>query len=153
MGNRSKQGSIQRREEKPSKTLMGSSHTVVYSGPIPPASEMKKYEAIQPGSASRILDMTENQLKHRSQIEYTAVRMASLRSLLGIIFAAVIALASLALAGFCIYCDHEMIGTLFGTGGIGSIVATFIYGTRSNRQEREAKWEKALQAQNEYSHH
>ena len=37
-----------------------SSQSLVYSGPLPPASEMDKYEKICPGAADRILKMRNN---------------------------------------------------------------------------------------------
>lgn len=144
MSNRSskpaiKQNKVSQRQERPT------AQTMLYSGPIPPASEMAKYEALSPGMADRILGMAERQVDHRIKIETAAVLSTCRVNIIGVISAAIIALASLTFAGFCVYMGHEFIGAAFGTGGIGGIAGTFIYGTRSNRQEREAKWEKALQ--------
>ncbi len=128
-----------------------------YSGPIPMASEMEKYEALCPGSTDRILKIAEKSLKiagqqaeHRQKIEAAAVKSAGLVNLIGVISASVIAVVSLCMTGVCVYIGHEIIGTILGGGTITSIVTAFIYGTRSNRQEREAKWEKALQTKNAF---
>lgn len=43
--------------------------TQQYSGIIPNADEMERYNQIEPGFANRILTMTETQLKHRISIE------------------------------------------------------------------------------------
>ena len=40
--------------------VAASSQSLVYSGPLPPASEMDKYEKICPGAADRILKMRNN---------------------------------------------------------------------------------------------
>ena len=40
-----------------------------YSGPIPPASELEKYEKIQQGAADRIIRMAEKQSSHRQAME------------------------------------------------------------------------------------
>lgn len=159
MGNRSKNKPAKRQGAAPN-NLRAAFRSMQYSGPIPMSSEMEKYEALCPGATDRILTIAEKSLtqsseqaQHRQNLETSAVRATNFRSILGVVAATVIALASLLLAGFCVYCDHELTGAFFGTGGLGSIVTTFIYGTRSNRQEREAKLEKALQAQNEFSRH
>lgn len=39
----------------------------VYSGPIPSANELKKYEDVLPGAAERIIAMAENQSRHRQK--------------------------------------------------------------------------------------
>ena len=60
-------------------------------------------------------------------------------------FAFVITIAALTLAGVCIYLGHIKTGcAIFGTT-LATVVGTFIYGTNSDRQEREAKHEKAQQ--------
>ena len=44
-----------------------------YQGPIPPASEMQKYAAINPELPMRIMAMAEKQSAHRQEIEKIAV--------------------------------------------------------------------------------
>jgi len=58
---------------------------------------------------------------------------------LGVIFAFIIAISTLLVATVCIYWGHVIVGALIGTSGIGGIITAFIYGTRSNRAERENK--------------
>ncbi len=41
----------------------------LYAGPIPPASELQKYETILPGLANRIMTMAETQSNHRQECE------------------------------------------------------------------------------------
>ncbi|SER72640.1 Uncharacterized membrane protein [Vreelandella subterranea] len=43
--------------------------SLTYSGPLPPSSEMQRYEAITPGAADRILVMAEQQQRHRHEQE------------------------------------------------------------------------------------
>ncbi|MBR1417474.1 MAG: DUF2335 domain-containing protein, partial [Synergistaceae bacterium] len=115
---------------------------------------MEKYEALCPGATDRILKITEKSLKltaqqsaHRQKLEAEALKASSRVSLIGVISAALIALTSLILTGFCVYIGHEIIGTILSGSTIASIVYAFIYGTNSNRQEREAKWQEALKSQ------
>lgn len=117
--------------------------TSVYTSPLPPADEMKKYESICKGTTDRILTMAEKQAEHRQNIEAIAVKASSERSILGVKYAYHIALAAFVLSGFCFYFDHVVAGGAIFGSTLVSIVTAFIYGTRSNRQEREDKWEKA----------
>ena len=137
--------------------LAAAFRSLTYSGPIPLASEMEKYEALCPGATDRILKLTEKTLKltaqqsaHRQKLEAEALRASSRVSLIGVISAALIALTSLILTGFCVYIGHEIIGTILSGSTIASIVYAFIYGTNSNRQEREAKWQEALKSQQKF---
>ena len=137
--------------------LAAAFRSLTYSGPIPLASEMEKYEALCPGATDRILKLTEKTLKltaqqsaHRQKLEAEALKASSRVSLIGVISAALIALTSLILTGFCVYIGHEIIGTILSGSTIASIVYAFIYGTNSNRQEREAKWQEALKSQQKF---
>ena len=137
--------------------LAAAFRSLTYSGPIPLASEMEKYEALCPGATDRILKITEKSLKltaqqsaHRQKLEAEALKASSRVSLIGVISAALIALTSLILTGFCVYIGHEIIGTILSGSTIASIVYAFIYGTNSNRQEREAKWQEALKSQQKF---
>ena len=47
-------------------------HQEFFSGPIPPASEVKQYEEALPGSGDRILAMAEKQGEHRRKLEVRA---------------------------------------------------------------------------------
>jgi uncharacterized membrane protein len=110
-----------------------------YRGPIPSGDEMLLYEKASPGLPGRIMTMAENQSAHRQKIELIAIQASSRNSTLGVIFAFILAMTTLLLGGFCIYLNKDVLGSFIGGIGLASIVATFIYGTRSNRAERENK--------------
>ena len=119
--------------------VTGAQITTTYSGPIPSASEMQKYEDACPGLPSQIMAMTEGQLTHRQEIERIVIKSSSRNSTLGVVFAFVLAMTTLIIAGICIYLDKDILGSIIGGVGLSCIVGTFIYGTRSNRAERENK--------------
>ena len=117
----------------------------LYSGPLPPASEMEKFEAICPGSADRIITMAEKQSEHRQKIEYKVVNASNCRSILGVISALLISISAIALCGYCICLGYSATAcVIFGTT-LASIVYAFVYGTDSNRQERKEKMNEAQQ--------
>ena len=127
--------------------LATSSRSLVYSGPLPTASEMAQYEKICTGAADRIITMAEKQSEHRQKVEYDTILTANWRSILGVIFAFIIALASIILCGYCVHLDHLKTACAIFGGTIVSLVSVFIYGTNSNKQEREEKFDKAHQLQ------
>jgi Predicted membrane protein (DUF2335) len=54
-----------------------------YSGPLPPAEQIRAYEDVLPGSADRILRMAEHQQEHRMELERVTVREAANRVVVG----------------------------------------------------------------------
>ena len=54
-----------------------------YSGPIPPAHELRQYEKVLAGSADRILKMAEKQQQHRHKLEEKTVVVNSKSALRG----------------------------------------------------------------------
>ena len=116
-------------------------HAHISMGPLPAAEELKQYERILPGAAERILSMAKHQAAHRQALE----KRDAQDQRLGIVFAFTLALVALIVGCLVVLHDHPVPGALFGLSGVGGIVATFIYGTRSNRKEHE-------QSQTEASH-
>jgi uncharacterized membrane protein len=113
-----------------------------YSGPLPPASELGRYESIEPGLANRIVEMAEKQAAHRQNMERQehelqakALKSDTRDSLLGLLFAVVIAFAGLSLSGYMIYLGHMTGGMFTIFVVIGSIVASFVYGTHNNKTQ------------------
>ena len=110
-----------------------------YSGPIPPAEQLKQYEDICEGAANRILAMAEAQSLHRQSIESNVIKSNTRNSLLGVIFAFVLGLTTICGGMFLAYNGLPWPGALLGSAGLIGLVSVFIYGTRSNREERAGK--------------
>jgi len=94
------------------------------------------YAATLPGSEDRILKMIEGQVRHRQFIEKLDATSKCLRSLLGVVFAFIVALLCLG-AGFLVFLLTNSIaagagaGVFFGFTTLG-LVRRFIYGTKNN---------------------
>ena len=58
-----------------------------YEGPLPPAAEFQRYNAVVPGAADRILKMAEIQATHRQGIERLAVLADVASSMMGTVLA------------------------------------------------------------------
>lgn len=108
-----------------------------YSGPIPPPEMLEKYNQIIPGAAERILKMAEDQSAHRQYLEKKVIGSDIINSRLGIGCALIVSIATFYLAYYAIKNGSPTGGTIIGTLGIGSLVTTFIYGTKSRKDERE----------------
>lgn len=107
----------------------------VYAGPIPPASELKKYEEVLPGSADRILKMAEKQSAHRQGMEErmldNSIKSERIGQCLGF---AVFTLAII--AGFVlILLGKDGIGLLTALGSIAALVGLFIYDRQSTKEK------------------
>ena len=118
--------------------------TELYAGPLPHPETLAKFEQILPGSADRIIKQAEAQTQHRIEMEKKVVSADITKSYMGLAFAFIIGLVGilggiyLATLGFDIY------GPLLSGGSLVSLVAAFIYGTKSRKQERERKLEKLV---------
>lgn len=110
-----------------------------HSGPIPDPHTLRMYDEIMPGAANRIMVMAEEQAKHRKELERTVIRSRSRDSLLGIISGFLIALVTILSGVYVIVHGYEWSGTILGSAGLVGLVSVFIYGTSSNRKERESK--------------
>lgn len=107
-----------------------------FSGPIPPPDLLDKYNQMIPDGADRILKMAEKQSIHRQCIEKWAVIGGTILSHFGVLCALIIALATLYFGSNLIQAGHVISGSIFAGSGLVGLVAAFIYGTRSRRQER-----------------
>lgn len=116
----------------------------LFSGPLPHPEILKNYEKVLKGSANRIISMAENEAAHRHELENRLSKSESRDSLLGIIFALIIAVVIM-LCGTIIAVKVPSIagviaGTVLDLAGIGSIVGIFIRGTRpTNNDENPRK--------------
>jgi len=108
-----------------------------YSGPVPPPEMLEKYNAIVPNGAERIFVMAENQSAHRQDIEKKVINSDIINARLGVIFAFIIAMTCIASAVLSAFHGYSTFGGFLGTGGLIGLVATFIYGTKSRKEERQ----------------
>jgi len=124
----------------PSSSQRNFAQLAVRSAPLPLPTELEAYEAVLPGAAERILAMAESQAGHRQTMENKALSYEGRNSLLGIIAGWFLGTPGLLVAGYCLSTGHDAAGGAIGGVSLGSLVGTFIYGTRERRIEREQKY-------------
>jgi uncharacterized membrane protein len=98
-----------------------------FSGPLPPPEVLQGYEGVCPGSAREIIGVFLKQSDHRMAQE----RATSNRAYMGVIAAFLLCATTVVGACVLILRGHEGAGATLGVAGLSSVVATFIYGTRS----------------------
>lgn len=117
-----------------------------YSGPIPPPEVFRGYEEVLPGSADRILKMTEEQLKHRilSESKQLEHRIASETKLInteaklsywGLISGFVIAFVGLSGAVYLGIKDKPIPSSIMSAGTLASLVSVFVSGRSIIKRE------------------
>ena len=109
------------------------------SGPIPNPELLEKYNEIIPDGADRIMKMAETQSKHRQNLETVVITGGNSRANLGVVFAFVFAMTIALVGGTLIYFDKTIQGMIFAGVGLTGIVYLFIYGTRSQKEERQRR--------------
>ncbi len=106
--------------------------SVMYSGPIPPADELKRLEEIQPGAAERIITMAEKSQEHTHQMELGALKAKKWEVRIGQILGFIVTIVAF---GFCAYLatiGHATLGGIIGGTTITAIATAFIYGRKQN---------------------
>jgi len=83
--------------------------------------------------------MAERQAAHRQEMEKKQLQSEITDSRLGVIFAFILCLATIASGTYCILNGFSISGTLIAGTGLTGLVGVFIYGTRQNRKEKEKR--------------
>jgi uncharacterized membrane protein len=114
-----------------------------FEGVLPHPEIMAGYEALSPGTIEWMKDRVARQQEHRMKLEEHAVRERFKQGSHGQVFALVLGLGTLAVAGLGFYWHQPLAGFGAVVVGIGSIGGAYIYGIRQQSREREEK-EKTL---------
>ena len=107
-----------------------------FMGPIPSPQDLARYEAVIPGLADRLINRFEKQSDHRMTMETSVTASDALRANLGLAAGFIVAVVMIIGSVYLIAHGHDVSGTLLGTGTLGSLVGTFVYGTNIRNQER-----------------
>ena len=108
-----------------------------YQGPIPPASEMEKYNSISPDLPQKIIQMAIDEQNHRFDLDKTEekrkddeLKINSLLVKLGML-ASVLCISIIMTASvLCAFAGHPVTSGVLGCGGIAVIVTVFISGSK-----------------------
>lgn len=109
-------------------------YSQVFSGPIPPAAELKAYEQVVSGAADRIISMAEGEADHRRRQEEKLVNSSCGDSRLGLWLGFFMGLGSLFLSGLIALYANPVAGSILAFTSISSLVGVFVYGSRQRRE-------------------
>lgn len=137
---RDKDRALARQQDPPNATFERFQATITrYQGPLPPVEMLRDLDVLVPGAAERSLTLFEDQARHRMDLERRAIGSDIMQSRLGLCAGFVLALVGISGAIYLISIGHsqEGFGTLFTT--VAALVGTFVYGTKSRKDERLEK--------------
>ncbi len=110
-----------------------------FSGPLPPPEALARYNEIVPNGAERIMQMAENQQRHRHSLEQKVIKANVFDQKLGLILGFVI-MAGVAAAGvWLVSTGRDASGTAALVAAVAGPVSAFIYGRKKQSEERAAK--------------
>ncbi len=87
---------------------------------------MAQYEETLPGSSDRIITMTENQSKHRIEMEKIDLPIQHEQFKRGQKFSLIIGIFGLTVTTVLALFDHDVVAGIIGTITIGTIITSFI---------------------------
>lgn len=108
-----------------------------YSGPIPHPQLLKEFNDVIPDGANRIMIMAESQSEHRRNLETKVVNANNRDSLLGVIFAFVIALVIIGSGTFLLFYDKKVSGLALLLSGTVAFITVFIVGKRNDDKQHQ----------------
>lgn len=104
-----------------------------YSGPLPPASELKRYNEACPNAAERIISLAEKEQQHRHDIENRLVQGRNRLAFASVLCATVcIALLSGVIC-YALYLKATMAALGTAIAAIASVVGIFTYNSRKQK--------------------
>jgi len=115
------------------------SMSATFSGPLPPPEILIQYNDALPNGAERIIVLAERQAEHRMTLERQVIEADIKRANSGLVAGFIVALAGLSAAVFLVHGGNAAAGTILGGLDLVSLVAVFVYGTVSRRNERQQR--------------
>ena len=110
--------------------------TEFFSGPLPHPDILKKFNEIVPGSAERIIKMTEEQSSHRRELERKVINSDISRSKWGQILGFIISIVGLGVSTIVSIYGSAITGGVIGAGTLVALVSVFMYGSKTRSEER-----------------
>jgi len=115
-----------------------------FSGPLPPPQILEHYEKIIPGLANRIVNMAEEQGRHRRKMEGKIIEAQILDSKeerierrIGQILGFMIGFIALLISAYISINGSPITGSVIGGGALVSLVSVFVIGRRKEQFKKE----------------
>jgi uncharacterized membrane protein len=106
---------------------------------FPSPEQLKEYESVMPGLAQRLITQAEKQTDHRIEMESKLVASGIRKSTLGLIFGFLIGSIGIGGGFYLTAIGYNVIGIVFSSATLVSLVSSFIYGSQSKKKNREVQ--------------
>lgn len=100
----------------------------IFIGPLPHPDILRQYNELEPGFATRLLAMTEQEALHRRQMERHALEISFAQIRRGQLFGLIIGVCGLASAVLAAYFNQTEVGVVLGGGTVLGLVSAFVLG-------------------------
>lgn len=114
---------------------------VSYSGPLPSASELERYNAISPGFAQSIVSMAVDQAVHRRSLEQAAITADIKHSGQAMWAGTIVVVAALLVSAYMASVGCQVSAGIVGGATVVSLAGVYLAGSKSRKSERKAKAE------------
>ena len=108
---------------------------------LPPPEVLQEYERIIPGITKLLLDIGDKQMRLKHDMEKKAFNINSLKSFAGLIFGFLIGIFGMGGGFYLTFKGYNVIGIIFTSSTLVTLVMTFIYGSQSKRNGNQRKAE------------
>jgi uncharacterized membrane protein len=100
---------------------------------LPPPEVLKEYERIMPGITKVIIEKGIRNMQNRLDSERRALNIYNLKSFAGLIFGFLIGVLGLGGGFYLTFKGYNVIGIIFSSSTLVTLVMAFIYGSQSRR--------------------
>ena len=107
--------------------------SIISADKLPPPEVLQEYEHIMPGIAKILVENAEKQMQHRLDIERRTLNINSLKSFAGLIFGFLMGIFGMGGGFYLTFKGYNVIGFIFTSSTLVTLVMTFIYGSQSKR--------------------
>jgi uncharacterized membrane protein len=107
---------------------------------FPSPGTLKEYEKVIPGLAQKMVCHAERQTAHRIGMEKKLITSNIRKSYMGLIFGFLIGVTGIGGGMYLTTIGFNVIGIMFSSGTLVSLVMTFIYGSQSKRSKGMKKY-------------
>jgi|SRR5271154_3497962 len=110
-----------------------------FSGPLPPPEVLEKYNQAMPGLAERIINMAEQQARHRQEIEKTVINSNAFVQKVGPFLGFIVAMTAVVGGVLLVLKGKDGYGLAAIITALASLAGVFIYGKKQQRRELDEK--------------
>jgi uncharacterized membrane protein len=108
-------------------------HKVLSSDFLPPPEVLERYERIMPGMTKLLVEKAIQHQRNRTDNERKAINIYNLKSFAGLIFGFLIGIFGMGGGFYLTMKGYNIIGIIFSSSTLVTLVMTFIYGSQSRR--------------------